>query len=80
MMLRLPRANYIAEDGHIFEAHRLVKLHQSWVLVLPKVWVNIFARNGWVVTRYEPEANELIVRAPTDEEQKVLAPPWDSKS
>lgn len=72
MRLRLPPADYIAADGHIFEAHRLVKLHRSWALVLPKAWVTIFARDGWVVTRYDPEANELIVRAPTDDEQEVL--------
>lgn len=72
MKLKLPRGNYITADGRIFEAHKMIRLHRSWTLVLPKTWVSLFARDGWVVTAYSPEQGDLTIRAPSAEEMEVL--------
>ncbi|MGB6837493.1 MAG: hypothetical protein WBF66_07300 [Dehalococcoidia bacterium] len=70
--VRLPRGSYMTHQGQVFEARRLIRLGRSWVLVLPKTWVRLFAPEGWVELEYRPEEQELRVRPLTQDKMEVL--------
>lgn len=72
MKLRLPKGTYMTRQAEIFEAHRLIRLGRSWALVLPKAWVELLARDGWVELRHKPETGEIVIAPLTEEKREVL--------
>ena len=77
MRLRLPRGTFMTDDGQIFEARRVYRLGRSWVVAVPKAWVELLAPQLWV--QVDVSDQELIVK-PLDEAQLEAVKRWESKS
>ena len=60
--LQLPRGSYMTPQGAVFEARRLVRINQSWAVILPRLWVELFARERWVEVTIDNQTPEIRIR------------------
>lgn len=69
--VKLPRGHYITADVEIFMAKPLITLGRSKVVVLPRLWVDIWAPDGWVEIEM-PETGEIVLRPMTLEKLEAV--------
>ncbi len=71
-MLKLPRWHFITSNLEVFQAKRLLTLGGSKAVTLPRMWVELFAPDGWVEVVVVPENGEIILRPLTAEKREVI--------
>ena len=70
--LRLPRGTYITDEGEIFRARKLTSQgRSSKVLVIPKGWCDVFAKEAWVEIDYTENA-EWVIRPLSEEKLEAV--------